>query len=181
MKKPVSLLLLVIAAAATSFAGTESASKKVVVAPASTYFHANEWQVDVAVVGAAGTYQGSSSESIGGNLGVNYFFTRYLGVGIDNSVSGYGHSGSVNATDRLQADILLRYPIESLRLAPYAMVGGGASWDTVSQGNGNVGLGLDYRVSQHIGLFGDCRWLYGNSSAGVTTTAMPRVGVRLVF
>lgn len=155
------------AVSASLFAGSESASKKVVPSTEECRFRANEWQVDVAVVGAAGTFQGSPSESIGGNFGINYFFTQYLGFGVDNSVSGYGKPNAINASDRLQADLLLRYPICCWNLAPYLMVGGGASWDTVSQGNGNVGCGFDYRLTRNVALFGDCRWLYGSSSTGM--------------
>lgn len=181
MKKITSLILIALTMAATSFAGTEASSKKVVATPETSLFRANEWQVDIGVVGAAGTFQGSPSESIGGNFGVNYFFTQYLGIGVDNSVSGYGTPSSICASDRLQADLLFRYPICAWNLAPYVMVGGGASWDTVSQGNGNVGLGFDYRLTRNIGLFADCRWLYGNSSQGIVSTAMPRAGVRFIF
>jgi len=181
MKKNLFLLSLLLATASTAFAGTAMASKKVVLPPDSCRFHANEWQVDVYAVGAVGTFQGSPSNSIGGNLGVGYFFTQYLGLEVDNSVSGYGSPSSVKASDRLQADLLFRYPICAWNLAPYAMVGGGASWDTATQGNGNVGGGLDYRLSDHVGLFADCRWLYGNSASGVLSSAMPRVGVRFIF
>ena len=61
------------------------------------------------------------------------------------------------------------------------MVGGGASWDTVSQGNKNVGFGFDYRLTHNVALFADCRWLYGNSTAGILSTAMPRAGIRFIF
>ena len=39
-----------------------------VMPPDDCHFHENEWQVDVAVVAAVGTFQGSPSESIGGIL-----------------------------------------------------------------------------------------------------------------
>ncbi len=181
MKKILSYLIITVAATSALLAREPVSSKKVVAPAEDCRFHANEWQVDVAVVGAAGTFQGSPSESIGGNFGINYFFTQYLGVGVDNSVSGYGTPSSIKASDRLQADLLFRYPICSWNLAPYVMVGGGASWDAATQGNGNVGGGFDYRLTHNIALFADCRWLYGNSTAGILSSAMPRAGVRFVF
>lgn len=186
MKKSFSCFVIALAISPSLFAGkmetkTEASSKKVVLPAETEFFRAHEWQADIAVVGAAGTFRGKPSESIGGNCGVNYFVTKYLGVGIDNSVSGYGTPSSIKASERLQADLLLRYPIENWHLAPYIMVGGGATWDTSSQGNGNVGGGFDYRLTHHIALFGDVRWLYGNSTQGIVSTAMPRAGVRFVF
>jgi len=47
-----------------------------------------------------------------------------------------------------------------------------------SQGDGNVGGGIEWRVLEHAGLFADCRWLYGNNGL---TMALPRVGIRVNF
>ncbi len=184
MKKTLSLLALVLATASMSFAGQAVSSKKVVVAADDCRFRANEWQIDASVVGAGGNYNNQSGGGVGGNLGVNYFFSKYIGVGIDDSVGGFWPSSNSAAqgVDSLQADLLLRYPICSWNLAPYLMVGGGASWGSASQGDGNVGAGLEYRFTPNVGLFADCRWLYGGStSAGQLSMALPRVGLRFAF
>ena len=182
MKKSLSLLSIVFAMAATSFAG-QAVSKKVVVPTDDCRFHANEWQIDASVVGAAGTYHSENFQGIGGNLGVNHYFSKYVGIGIDNSVGGATHCGSTpEGFDSLQADLLLRYPICSWNLAPYAMIGGGATWCCASQGDGNIGGGLEYRFTPNVGLFADCRWLYGGNSGGATLSmALPRVGFRFAF
>lgn len=176
-----SFIVITVSVTASLFARTEAVSKKIVEPVNKSLFRANEWQFDIAVVGAAGTFKGEPSESIGGNFGINYFMTKYIGLDLDNSISGYGTPSSIKASDRLQGDLLLRYPIETWHLAPYVMVGGGASWDHSSQGNGNVGGGFDYRITRNVALFGDCRWLYGNSTKGIVSTAMPRAGVRFIF
>ena len=128
-------------------------------------------------------YGGESDQWLGGDLGVNYFWSQYFGVGIDNSVVSELRKCGNTATgaDVLQADLIARYPICSLNLAPYAMVGGGAHWGNHTQGNGNVGGGLEYRFTHNVGVFADCRWLYGESGNMMLTMAMPRVGVRLAF
>lgn len=185
MKKTLSLLAIVLATAATSFAG-QTVSKKVVVPADACRFHANEWQIDCSTVGIAGTYGGQSKQGLGGNLGVNYFFTKYLGIGIDDSVGSERNAGmtgfnGLQAFDSLQADLLLRYPICAWNLAPYAMIGGGATWGPASQGDGNVGGGLEYRFMSNLGLFADCRWLYGNNGSKSLSQAMPRIGFRLSF
>ncbi len=63
----------------------------------------------------------------------------------------------------LGGNLFLRYPICSLNLAPYIVVGGGAAWDGTCIGYGNVGGGVEYRVTKNIGLFVDGRYFYGGS------------------
>ena len=184
MKKTLSLIALVLASTSLSFAGQVVSSKKVVVAADESRFRANEWQVDTSVVGAGGKYNSQNGGGVGGNLGVNYFFTKFIGVGIDDSIGGFwpSNKSGPEAVDSLQANLLLRYPISTWNLAPYLMVGGGASWGTASQGDGNVGGGVEHRVTPNIGLFADCRWLYGGSSSvGQLSYALPRVGLRFAF
>lgn len=184
MKKSLSLVVLLLLTATASFAGEEiSSSKKMVVPADDSRFHKNEWQIDSSTVGAAGVYKGQGKQALGGNLGVNYFFTKYLGIGIDNSVGSIRNAGlsgfsGLQGGYSLQADLLLRYPIAAWNLAPYLMVGGGASWGPSSQGDGNVGGGVEWRLLPHVGFFADCRWLYGDQGLSV---ALPRVGLRLSF
>ena len=181
MKKTLSLLAIVLATAATSFAG-QACSKKLVVPADDCRFRANEWQVDMSAVGGSGLYGGNTEQWLGGDLGVNYFWSKYFGVGVDNSIVVCSSSGNTAVgADVLQADLIARYPICSLNLAPYAMVGGGAHWGNRTQGNGNVGGGLEYRFTHNVGVFADCRWLYGDNGNMALTMAMPRVGVRLAF
>jgi len=184
MNKTLSLLAAILMTASLSSAGQAVSSKKVVVAPDDCRFRANEWQVDASVVGAGGNYNNKSGGGVGGNVGVNYFFTKFIGIGVDDSVGGFWPSSNsgVQGVDSLQADLLVRYPICAWNLAPYLMIGGGASWGTASQGDGNVGGGVEYRFTPNIGLFADCRWLYGGStSAGQLSMALPRVGLRFAF
>ncbi|MCX6957049.1 MAG: hypothetical protein NT164_00670 [Verrucomicrobiae bacterium] len=184
MKKTIASVAFLIAISTSLFANTEVTSKKVVVPVEEELFRAHEWQVDVAVQGAAGATRGKTGGSIGGNLGVNYFFTKYIGFGLDDAVSGYGWPRSIRTIDHLMADLLCRYPIEAWRVAPYSMVGGGGSWSVASQGYFNIGLGFDYRLTRNMALFSDCRWLYGNNGTtgqGLVSKAYPRIGVRYIF
>jgi hypothetical protein len=176
MNKTLTLLAVVIASAATSFAGTAVSSKKVVVAPQQDLFRAGEVQVDAFAAGAAGNYNNGSVNGFGGGLGVNYFLTKYFGIGVDDTLSSLNGNGhTYNST---QADIIARLPIESWHLAPYALVGGGATWGTKSQGDGNVGVGAEYRINRGVGIFADSRYLYGNNGLNETLT---RAGLRFIF
>ena len=183
MNKTLTLLAVVIATAATSFAGEAVSSKKVVVAPQSEeLFRAGEFDVDIFAAGAAGRYnagRGNKSTSVngfGGGIGLSYFFTKYIGIGIDDTLTSLNGNGKTY--DSAQADISARLPLDSIHLAPYALVGGGATWGTRSQGNGNVGVGLDYRINRTVGIFADSRYLYGNNGLNETLT---RAGLRLAF
>jgi hypothetical protein len=176
MNKSLALIAVVLATAATSFAGQAVSSKKVVVAPMEDLFRAGEIQLDAFAAGAAGNYGGGSVNGFGGGLGLNYFITKYIGVGVDDTLSSLNGNGhTYNST---QADIIARYPIESWHLAPYALVGGGATWGTKSQGDGNVGVGAEYRINRGIGIFADSRYLYGNNGLNESLT---RAGLRFIF
>lgn len=184
MKKLSLLLALIVSTASLSFAKDAASAKKVVVPASDCLFRANEWQVDAAVDGSAGLNGNNTKQAIGGDLGINYFWSKYFGIGIDNAVGGVqtvGQSGS-QGYDRVLANLFVRYPICAWNLAPYAMVGGGAYWDaSASQGEGSVGGGVEYRFTQNIGCFADCRWLYGSNSSSSISIANPRVGVRFIF
>ena len=181
MNKTLTLLAVVLASAATVFAGEAVSSKKVVVAPQEDLFRAGEIDLDVFAAGAAGRYnvnhgKSSSVNGFGGGLGLSYFFTKYFGIGIDDTLTSLNGNGKTY--DSAQGDLIARLPFESLHLAPYALVGGGATWGTKSQGDGNVGIGLDYRFNRTIGLFADSRYLYGNNGLNESLT---RAGLRFAF
>ncbi len=178
MRKTIALATLAVSLVSSAFAGSET---KNVIAPApEEYFRAGEIQLDASFAAMLGRFNNHSANGLGGNVGVNYFFTRYIGVGLDNSIGGAVGSGSLGGVfDSLQAQVIFRYPIESLRLAPYAMIGGGATWGAYrGQGNGNLGAGLEYRFTRNIGTFLDSRYLYGNNGLNESLT---RIGVRFAF
>jgi hypothetical protein len=109
------------------------------------------------------------------------------------------------------ANLILRYPICQWNLAPYLLVGGGAMYGNVpninygqavndgvvaqggpnlgvrnryrmaGQGFGHVGGGLEYRVTENIGLFSDLRYLFSNVSGLPNNQMQWRYGVRLAF
>ena len=180
MNKTLTLLAVVIATAATSFAGGAVSSKKVVVAPEQDLFRAGEVQVDAFAAGAAGNYNNighKNTTGFGGGLGLSYFLTKYFGVGIDDTLGSLnGNGATYNST---QGTLIGRLPIESWHLAPYALVGGGATWGGhAAQGNGSVGIGTEYRINRSVGLFADSRYFYGNNGLSETLT---RAGLRFIF
>ncbi len=179
MKKLTLTLLLAIAVAAPAIAGTEAKTfkDKVVVETVPCRFRDMELQLDAFYTGFASS-RGALRTGSGGGVGLNFFIARYFGIGYE----GVWYSNDGTGTKLpVGGNFFFRYPICSWNLAPYAMVGGGAAWSSAIDGTvgyGNVGGGLEYRFTDHVGIFGDSRWFYGNQS---TSAANFRAGLRLAF
>jgi hypothetical protein len=114
----------------------------------------------------------------GGGLGVNYFFTRYVGVGVDGDVNSTYH-GLWDVTGK----VIFRYPLELGRfcMAPYIFGGGGVQADGITVGTGVAGGGLDFRVSSHVGIFAEGRYTWGSSNFREEDNAQARLGLRIAF
>jgi hypothetical protein len=196
MKKLTITLLASLSLATASFAGQEVYVGKDSKAapPLVTCFNDQELQLDI-----FGLYQDGNSDrhagpikdhGWGGGLAINYFFSRYIGIGAegyhvrarDNGAAGGDHDGITNINGML----IFRLPIDDACIAPYAFLGGGASIneDGDDWAVGFGGIGLEYRVVPNkVGLFVDARWnyygdRYGN---GDQNNFLGRAGVRWVF
>ena len=75
----------------------------------------------------------------GGDVGVNYFITRNIGVGADANISANGG----NFVDAVLGDLILRLPLGDSGFAPYVFGGGGRTTDVTWEWVGQVGLGVD--------------------------------------
>lgn len=113
-----------------------------------------------------------NNEKLGYGVGVNYFFTDNLGVGVEA------------LTDRLDTDIAaganLIYRIPIGQSAPYVFAGGGYDWET-EQVNISVGVGLEHRFTEHWGIFGDARLLKDIEGTDTPSAAFARLGIRIAF
>ncbi len=111
----------------------------------------------------------------GGGVGLNYFFTRELGIEADVNMSA--HEGRI--VDQVLGNLVLRIPIESARIAPYIFGGGGRSvspdWDWLA----DAGVGLDFRLSRVTGIFADARYIWHDEKT--YDRLLIRTGLRLVF
>jgi hypothetical protein len=196
MKSLTITLLASASLAAAAFAGTEitSSKDKKVVAP-TTCFNDHELQLDVFgayAVGEGPNHAGPIRDhGWGGGIGINYFFSRYIGVGAEgiwldakeNSASNSDSNGG-KAFHSVGGSLIFRYPIDSLCLAPYGYVGGAAVMDGAKWAEAFVGVGLEYRVVPNkVGIFVDERWDYLGDRFGHDTqnNFMTRAGVRWVF
>jgi len=88
---------------------------------------------------------------LGIGVGVNHFFTPWLGIGADTGVDKFDWPNHFNGS------VMFRYPIEKWHLAPYFFTGVGRQFHDVSQWTWHFGGGVDYRLNQKTGLFADLR------------------------
>lgn len=148
---------------------------------ADDLFRAQEFSVDA--FGAYLNFSGTGNDDIwGGGLGMNYFFDRYVGLGIEGMLldsdrfsNRSDRSGTLGA---LNGFVSLRFPIEELRLAPYILGGGGGFFGNGTQGQGFAGGGLEFRFSPHVGIFGDGRRVWIRDIDNYT---LVRFGIRFAF
>jgi len=177
MKKlSLTLLLASVLGSSSVFAGTEvkSFKKEVIEIENPCRFRDMEFQIDGFYTGFVGSRGSALGTGSGGGFGLNFFFARYFGVGYE--AAWYSNQGTAEHMP-LAGNFFLRYPICSLNLAPYVMVGGGAAWDGTTIGYGNVGGGLEYRLTNNWGLFVDGRYFYGGSG----NVANIRSGIKFAF
>ena len=135
-------------------------------------FRDMEWQLDgfySQFFGGGGSYFKTGS---GGGFGVNFFFLRYFGVGYE--AQWYDNDGTAQHLP-VGGNLFFRYPICPWNLAPYVLVGGGGTWDMNGRGYGK--LGVEYRFTDHIGVFVDGRYFYG----GTGNVGNLRAGMRFAF
>src|SRR3954454_16417035 len=127
MKKLTITLLASIALAAASYAGTEiqSGKDKKIIQPVHC-FNDKELQVDVFgayQVGEGPNHAGPIHDhGWGGGIGINYFFSRYIGVGVEgdwiaakenSDVAGARFASSERTTfHNINGSLIFRLPID---------------------------------------------------------------------
>jgi hypothetical protein len=174
MKKVMLSLTAIAALTATTFAGTAvvSTGKEVKNPIEPTCFEAGEFQLDV-----FGSYTGGGhyQDGFGGGLGLNYFFTKYIGFGVDGNV----YDGGVDGRWTVSGNLIFRLPIDSACVAPYLLVGGGYGADGINEAIINAGGGLEYRfIPNRMGVFAEGRYTWAADTNG---TGQARVGLKFVF
>ena len=112
-------------------------------------------------------------DALGGGISMSYFFTE--NVGVEGSYSLFGTDSAVH---QISGSLVLRLPIRSICLAPYALVGGSMHSDGVNQGTWHVGAGVDYRFASCVGIFADAQYNWAEDTSDYTTV---RTGVRFGF
>jgi hypothetical protein len=110
----------------------------------------------------------------GVGAGVNYFITRYIGIGAD----AYSENTSGPFVDNASGNLILRVPLGESGFAPYVYGGGGYQFDSLKAGFIQAGAGMEFRFTPHIGLFTDARFVLPNKSSFF---GVGRAGLRIAF
>ena len=221
MKSKTLALLAASAIASTSaFAGdTTYVASKTYVAPEirTSLYPDHEFTIDL-----FGTYAFTEStnerilgdHAFGGGLAVNYFFTKYIGLGIEGqALKNQLKSESDDVNGLAALNLFYRHPLGDSGWAPYIYVGGGVLFNTDNASFGDVvsdvgddienelddadsdrrrdrnnddtlleghaGIGVEYRVTRHFGVFTDGRWTVVDD--GKNNFPSARAGVRFAF
>jgi opacity protein-like surface antigen len=190
-------------------AGEEAvASSKEVAAPPpplpTSYFRSNE--VSLGAFGSYGVgfydnHRAIGNHAWGGGVDAQYFpLQPYLGLSIEGDFFNESPKDNFGAT--VTSNAILRYPLDlkfpNLHLAPYVFGGVGGIFNdsnaftrsatfgaSVHHSNdkdevlGDVGGGLEYRFTPHIGLFSDARYNFVNGPRN--DFMLTRFGVRFAF
>lgn len=196
MKKLTISLLAVLGLIGSAFAGHEMVSSKEYKQPAPPEGCFNDRELQVDVFGSYAIGEGPSQVGLfrdhgwGGGIGVNYFFARNFGVGVDatwlyaKEVGTVDNGGDKTTIHNFTGSFIVRLPNDATCLAPYLFVGGGFHVDGDQWASAHGGLGIEYRiVPNKVGLFADGRWTYfgdryGHDDLNHFST---RLGVRFVF
>src|SRR5688572_33350295 len=93
-----------------------------------------------------------SGDNWGGGLGVNFFFSRMIGIGVDS------HTDRWQFPQHANASLIVRFP-SSAGFAPYGFGGAGRDWDN-GQWTAHAGGGLELRLNKFTGLFADGRVVF---------------------
>jgi hypothetical protein len=128
----------------------------------------------------------------GGGVGLNYFFSRYFGIGGDANWSDHSGFGGP-ATDWVMGNAIARLPICNSGFAPYIYGGGGRQFNGLFRdGSGDIlagkryewfadlGVGVEYRFTPGVGIFTDGRYMWHLQDGGVDRLSL-RAGLRLAF
>mgnify|MGYP000266771239 CR=1 FL=1 len=176
MKKIAFPMLASLALITSAFAGQEVKESKEYKAIPDPCFKDTEFQLDLFGSYTDSVNRNPNGDGFGGGLAFNYFFMKYLGIGVDGNV--FDGTGAV--TWDVSGRIIARFPIEtgSLCIAPYIFGGGGYEFDGADVGTFHAGGGLEWRATHTLGLFGEGRYTWG---ADEQDSAQVRAGVRFVF
>jgi hypothetical protein len=148
----------------------------------SKYYRCNELSLDAFGTGSLGEYtldhpsnnRIRQNTKFGAGAGINYFITRYIGIGAD----AYSENTTGAFVDSASGSLILRLPLGQSGFAPYIFGGGGYQFDMAKQGFAQAGGGMEYRFTPHVGVFIDARGVVPRETKYY---GVGRLGLRFAF
>lgn len=159
-----------------------SGSDKGVQYDQNDYYRGNELSLEGFGVGSLGGYTINNLSSrrvrqnseFGAGAGINYFITKYVGVG----VLAYSENTTGTFIDNVAGNLILRLPLGQSGFAPYVFGGGGHQFDGAKLWFGQAGAGIEYRFTRNIGAFVDVCAVWPNETKYY---GVGRLGLRFAF
>lgn len=111
---------------------------------------------------------------LGAGAGLNYFFTKNLGI----SAEAYSENTTGTFIDNASANLTLRLPLGQSGFAPYIFGGGGRQFDALKNWYAQAGAGLEYRFTPQVGVFIDARGVLPDEAKYY---GVARLGMRFAF
>jgi len=145
-------------------------------------YRGNELSVDAFGTASIGQYniEHPSNRTVrqdtkfGAGAGLNYFITRYIGIGAE----AYSQNTTGTFIDSASANLMLRLPLGQSGFAPYILGGGGHQFDRTDFWFGQAGGGMEYRFCPNVGVFLDARAVWPNETKNY---GVARLGLRFAF
>jgi hypothetical protein len=146
------------------------------------YYRCNELSLDAFGVGSLGSYTINNLSSkrvrqnskFGAGAGINYFITKYVGIG----ALAYSENTSGTFIDNVAGNLILRLPLGQSGFAPYVFGGVGHQFDGAKLWFGQAGAGMEYRFTRNIGAFVDVCAVWPNETKYY---GIGRLGLRFAF
>jgi hypothetical protein len=145
-------------------------------------YQCNEVSLDAFGMGSVGNYtlahpsndriKNNSEGGVG--VGLNYFMSRFVGIGAE----AYSQNTTGVFIDNASGNLLLRLPLGESGFAPYLLGGGGHQFDAAKLWFGQAGAGLEFRFCHNIGMFVDARCVWPNETKYY---GVGRAGLRFAF
>jgi len=120
------------------------------------YYPSDQLKLDLFGTYASRNRFGDSGDRWGGGAGLDYFFSRYFGIGADTYIEEWKLPYRVNGS----AIIRLPLPDAFSRIALYGIGGGGREFKYVPQYTWHGGGGAEFKLSPNTGIFGDIREVF---------------------
>jgi hypothetical protein len=145
-------------------------------------YRAGEFQVDLFAAGTAQEIDDINAikdGDLGGGIGVNYFFTRNIGIGYE---ARHSFKDGEDFMNQMAGSLFVRFPIG--HVSPYVFAGAGFRYqDHNFSPRYHAGAGIEFRLSPYVGLFSDLRFVQKDLqfNAFADQGYVGRAGIRLSF
>lgn len=172
-------LLTVVALSGSAFAGSYGyKNPKAPVLPPPPPAGCDAFGPGLAFGAFGGALLGDTDDVLGGGILAEYAFSEYFAV-----QGSYGLYATESEHHNFDAALVLRYPITSICLAPYALVGGGFATNAENVGHFFVGGGVDWRIptASNLSVFADAAYYFADRDYGDDNSTIVRLGVKMPF